>query len=72
METTRHRSAARGARALVHGLNPLTWVDRFEARGVYIPGEDSRLLSPWRDFGWQIAAWLIAVSGFVVFFAVAS
>ena len=27
-------------------------VDRFEARGIYVPGEDNKTLSPWRDFGW--------------------
>jgi hypothetical protein len=56
------------------GVNPLSWfvrwADWFEARGVYQPGEDSRGLSTWRDFGWLIAGWLIAVSAFVVFFAI--
>jgi hypothetical protein len=58
------------------GLNPLRWfmrwADWFESRGVYVPGEDSRSLSTWRDFGWLIAGWLIAVSAFVVFFAIVS
>jgi hypothetical protein len=57
-------------------LNPVSWFMRwanwFEARGVYQPGEDSRSLSTWRDFGWLIAGWLIAVSAFVVFFAIVS
>ena len=56
--------------------NPLAWVvrwvDWFESRGVYIPGEDNRSLSTMRDFGWLIMAWLITVSAFVVLFAVAS
>lgn len=57
-------------------VNPVAWMvrwaDWFESRGVYVPGEDSRNLSTWRDFGWLIAGWLVAVSAFVVFFAVAS
>jgi hypothetical protein len=47
-------------------------VDRFEARGVYVPGEDNKALSPWRDFGWLIAAFLVSVSVFVLLFALAS
>lgn len=47
----------------------LELVDRFEARGVYVPGDDSRDISLWRDFGWQIAAWSITVGLFVIFFA---
>ncbi|HEX3649479.1 MAG TPA: hypothetical protein VHV49_13715 [Pseudonocardiaceae bacterium] len=58
------------------GLNPLSWLvrwaDWFEARGVYVPGEDSRSISTWRDFGWLIVGGLIAVSAFVVFFAIVS
>jgi cobalamin biosynthesis protein CobD/CbiB len=57
-------------------VNPVFWMvrwaDWFESRGVYVPGEDSRNVSTWRDFGWLIAGWLVAVSAFVVFFAVAS
>ena len=57
-------------------INPLSWfvrwADWFESRGVYIPGEDSRSLSTLRDFGWLIAGWLIAVSAFVVLFAIVS
>jgi hypothetical protein len=60
----------------MRGGNPLSWfmrwVDWFESRGVYIPGEDNRTLSPMRDFGWLIVAWLITVSAFLVLFAVAS
>lgn len=56
--------------------NPLTafirWVEWFEKRGVYVPGEESRSLSAWRDFAWWIAVWLVSVSMFVVFFAVAT
>jgi hypothetical protein len=48
------------------------WADWFEARGVYVPGEDSRSLSTLRDFGWLIAGWLIVVSVFVVLFAIVS
>lgn len=47
-------------------------VDRFEARGVYVPGEDHKAISPWRDFGWLIAMWLLGVAVFVLFFALAS
>jgi hypothetical protein len=47
-------------------------VDWFESRGVYVPGEDSRSLSPWRDFGWIIIAWLVTVAAFIVLFAVAT
>lgn len=50
----------------------LKLVDRFEARGVYVPGEDSKAISPWRDFGWLIATWLVAVAVFVLFFALAA
>lgn len=47
-------------------------VDRFEARGVYVPGEDNKAISPWRDFGWLIAAFLLTVAVFVVFFTLAA
>jgi len=47
-------------------------VDRFEARGVYVPGDDSRPISPWRDFSWPIAGWLLAIALFVVIFAIAA
>ncbi len=50
----------------------LELVDRFEARGVYVPGEDNRAVSPWRDFGWLIATWIVTVSVFWVFFALAA
>lgn len=66
----------RGVGRFLRTANPLRWIvrwaDWFESRGVYVPGEDNRSLSPWRDFGWLIAGWLIAVSAFVVFFAFAS
>jgi hypothetical protein len=44
-------------------------VDRFEERGIYVPGEDNKSLSPWRDFGWLFAGFLIAVAVFVLLFA---
>lgn len=50
----------------------LELVDKFEARGVYVPGEDNRAVSPWRDFGWLIATWLVTVGVFVIFFALAA
>jgi hypothetical protein len=50
----------------------LRLVDRFEARGVYVPGEDSKAISPWRDFGWLIALWLVTVAIFILFFALAA
>jgi hypothetical protein len=37
-----------------------------------VPGEDSRSLSPWRDFGWIIIAWLVTVAAFIVLFAFAT
>jgi hypothetical protein len=67
--TTNQRSRAAN-------LNPLSWLvrwaDWFEARGVYVPGEDNRSLSTWRDFGWLITGWLIAVAALVVFFGFVS
>lgn len=50
----------------------LELVDWFEARGVYVPGEDNGPVSTWRDFGWLIATWLVTVGMFVVFFALAA
>jgi hypothetical protein len=47
-------------------------VDRFEARGIYVPGEDNKTISPWRDFGWLFAGFLIAVAVFVLLFALAA
>jgi hypothetical protein len=68
------RSGRRRARWLTR-LNPLTlvvrWADWFESRGVYVPGEDNRPLSPMRDFGWHIAAWMVTVGALVVLLAVA-
>ena len=56
--------------------NPFVYIARtvewFESRGVYVPGEDSRSLSPWRDFGWIIIAWLVTVAALIVLFAVAT
>jgi len=48
------------------------WTDWFEKRGVYVPGEDNRAIDPWRDFGWLIVAWLIALAVFILFFALAA
>jgi hypothetical protein len=50
----------------------LRWADWFEQRGVYVPGEDNHTVDPWRDFGWLIVVWLIAVGGFILFFALAT
>ena len=47
-------------------------VDRFEGRGIYVPGEDNKSISPLRDFGWLIAAFLVAVAVFVLLFALAA
>jgi hypothetical protein len=47
-------------------------VDQFEARGVYVPGEDNKAISPWRDFGWLIALWLVTVAVLILFFAMAA
>ncbi|GAB1509105.1 hypothetical protein [Actinophytocola sp. KF-1] len=47
-------------------------VDRFEERGVYVPGEDNKAISPWRDFGWLIAGFMITMAVFVLFFALAA
>jgi hypothetical protein len=47
-------------------------VDRFEARGIYVPGEDNKAISPWRDYGWLIASFLVTVAVFVLFFALAA
>lgn len=47
-------------------------VDRFEERGVYVPGEDNKAISPWRDFGWLIAGFLVTVAVFVLLFAIAA
>lgn len=55
--------------------NPLRflahWADWFEARGVYVPGEETRAVNPWRDFGWLIVAWLVGLGVFILFFAFA-
>ncbi|MGH3516018.1 MAG: hypothetical protein ACRDQ7_01065 [Haloechinothrix sp.] len=56
--------------------NPLRWIanlaDWFELRGVYVPGEDSRSVQPWREFGWIFVGWLAALGLFVLLFALAS
>jgi hypothetical protein len=65
-----------GTRARVRSGNPFALIARtvewFDSRGVYVPGEDDRSLSPWRDFGWIIIAWLVTVAAFIVLFALAT
>lgn len=56
----------RAVRAVLH------LVDRFEARGIYVPGEDNKSISPWRDFGWLFAGFLLSVAVFVLLFALAA
>lgn len=62
--TSVRRSAVRVWRWLTTVL-----IDRFEERGVYVPGEDNKAISPWRDFGWLIAGFLVAVAVFILLFA---
>ncbi|TNC23335.1 hypothetical protein [Amycolatopsis alkalitolerans] len=56
--------------------SPFRWAARFadwfEQRGVYVPGEDNHTVDPWRDFGWLIVVWVIAVGAFILFFALAT
>lgn len=59
----------RAPRALMAVLH---LVDRFEARGIYVPGEDNKSMSAWRDFGWLFAGFLVAVAVFVLLFALAA
>jgi hypothetical protein len=72
MPSTRARTRSSRSRS----ANPFHYLARtvewFESRGVYVPGEDSRSLSPWRDFGWIIIAWLVTVAGLIVLLAVAT
>ena len=50
----------------------LRLVDRFEERGVHTPSaDDNRAVAPWRDYGWLIAAWLVGIALFILFFAFA-
>jgi hypothetical protein len=67
MPSTRARSRSRNPFRLI--AQAVEW---FDSRGVYVPGEDSRSLSPWRDFGWIIIAWLVTVAAFIVLFALAT
>ncbi len=73
---TRPSGHSRRRRSTGFDLNPVSWfvrwADWFESRGVYVPGEESGSLSTLRDFGWLIAGWLIALSAFVVLFAIVS
>lgn len=56
-------------------LNPLSlfarWADWFEARGVYVAGEEAGAVDPWREFGWLIVAWLAGLAIFILLFAFA-
>lgn len=60
----------------MRGLNPLRWPGRFatwfEQRGVYVPGEENHSIDPWRDFGWLIVVWVVAIGGFILLFALAT
>lgn len=60
----------------MRSLNPFRWVnylaDSFEERGVYVPGDESGRVRPWRDFGWAIVIWIFAIALFVLFFALAT
>jgi hypothetical protein len=47
-------------------------VDRFEARGIYVPGEDNKTISPWRDYAWLLAGFIIAAAIFFLLFALAA
>ena len=69
MPSTRAADRSRSANPFLAIQRMVEW---FESRGVYVPGEDSRSLSPWRDFGWIIIAWLVTVAAFIVLFAVAT
>lgn len=57
-------------------LNPLRWVrdsiEWFEERGVYVPGDDSGTVQPWRAFGWIFVGWIVALGLFVLLFAIAA
>ena len=76
MSTDVPGSRARNQSSRSRSGNPFVYLARtvewFESRGVYVPGEDSRSLSPWRDFGWIIIAWLVTVAALIVLFAVAT
>jgi hypothetical protein len=67
--TRARKPSGRSANPFVYVARSVEW---FESRGVYVPGEDSRSLSPWRDFGWIIIAWLVTVAALIVLFAVAT
>jgi hypothetical protein len=55
---------------------PLRWIseaaDRFEQRGVYVPGEHEREVNLWREFGWAFIAWIFMLGLFVLFFTLAT
>lgn len=46
--------------------------DRFEMRGVYVPGRDTARVRPWREFGWLLTSWLLGVTLFVLILALAT
>ncbi len=50
---------------------PDEWAGWFEKRGVYVPGEDNRVVDPWRDWGWLIVLWLAGLAVFSLVFAIA-
>ncbi len=50
---------------------PNRWADWFEKRGVYVPGEDNRVVDPWRDWGLVIVIWLAGLAVFILVFAIA-
>lgn len=57
-------------------LNPLRALrllaDRFEERGVYVPGDPSGATHPWADFGKILACWILALALIAAFFALAT
>lgn len=48
------------------------WAGRFERRGVYTPGEDTRNIDAVGDFGWLITLWLLGVAVLVLVLALAT
>lgn len=57
-------------------VNPLRWVldlvEWFEDRGVYVPGDDSGVVRPWRAFGWIFVGWIFTLGLFILLFALAA
>jgi hypothetical protein len=54
------------------GARVAAWVAAIETRGVFVPGEENRSGSLWREYGWLIALWLIGVALYILFFAAAT